>query len=408
MKGFVFMLGLGLASNGLATSDVLPWATDDLNYDGVWNYSESNWNFVSWNEWGNLPITHDAYEGSTAIHLQYLNEDLVTDNSYVQAFGFAKITSSREKLGHEPQSYEDYRAGKDLRRYKYLEFYIKGNYGANVSAFSVSLQSPNGHGSTKAKLKDFVSISHHWQKVRIPMSAFIPRVPNPDRFQLHNVYSVNFYVDQNDQNQPFEVIVDSIKFYKAPKMIPWWRADYNRNGEYNYSTTDMGDGSTINVANQWGDLVTSTTYTGPFGEVEAEVVQLSFHHNGYGFAKANLTSSAAMPGYEPTSFSDRDLGKKIPAYDYELRFLAPSVADEVLIKLVDADGNSSQALAIGDYRSNYGRYLFSYRIPVELFAKAGFDFNMVKSVTYFVDQRTPPGDYDLKLMNLEFRPKDLY
>src|SRR4051812_44857831 len=99
--------------------------------------------------------------------------------------------------------------------------------------------------------------------------------------------------------------------FDVPAIRYWWTEDANKNGEYNYSTTAMSGGSTLNVANQYGDVVIADYMTGPFGNTPIPAINMNFHHDGTGYAEANLTTSVANDGHEPLDFADRDAGKAI-------------------------------------------------------------------------------------------------
>ena len=207
------LLACGVSANGL---ERIPWAWEDHNGDGVWNYSSTNDNFQSFNPWGNIPLSADAYEGRSALFLRYLNIDQT--DSFAQAFGFATIPTANANSGTEPTYIQEYLDGKDLLTIDALEFYIKGSSGANLSAFSVSIRSPNGHGSRNVLLRDYVQISDAWQRVVVPMADFMPAFNNFDRFQLWNVNEVVFRVDQNNSNVPFEVTLDNISLLRYPEV----------------------------------------------------------------------------------------------------------------------------------------------------------------------------------------------
>lgn len=182
----------------------------------------------------------------------------------------------------------------------------------------------------------------------------------------------------------------------------WWTDDANHNNEYNYSTTAMWGGSSLNVANQWGDVVISNYMTGPYGNSPFLSVDLHFVHNGTGYAEAALgTTQENNNGYEPLDFADRDAGKAINPASV-LKFTSPGTRAGVFVKLVDANGRSSQAVSIDDYRGSYGRYTFDYTIPVSAFVTPDFDLNAVKNITYFVDDRTAAGEYPLHLLIIKF------
>lgn len=392
----------------VSKGDVLKWAWEDANGDGVWNYSVTNWNFAQANHWGNFAVSHNAYEGKTSLYFLYLNEDLAEGDSWTQAFGFVMIPTAASNKGMEPGTYSEYETGKDLRQYAFLEFYIKGSPGANQSAFHVWLRSPNGHGSVQVPLKKHVNISNNWQRVLIPLRDFLPAVSDPNRFQLFNVHSVGFYVNQDNNNVPFDFYVDNVSFVNGGTFMPdtryWWKEDANQNGEYNYSTTAMQGGSSINVANKWGDVVTGFILTGPYGETRLSIIDLNFKHNGSGYAEANLTSALDNSGHEPQTAAERDTGKFIEASNTSLIFSAPEFADNgVKVKLVDQYGRSSKAVYIRDYRGDYGRYAFTYTIPTHVFAGNGFDYKAVKSVSFFVDKGTQAGESRLSLLSLYFQ-----
>ena len=594
----------GLCANGL---ERIPWAWEDHNGDHVWNYSHTNDNFQSYNPWGNIPLTADAYEGHSALFLRYLNVDQ-TDN-FAQAFGFATIPTANANSGTEPTYDQEYLDGKDLRYIDALEFFIKGSSGANRSALSVSISSPNGHSSRNALLKDYVQISDAWQRVVVPMADFMPAFNNFDRFQLWNVNEVVFRVDQNDNNVPFEVTLDNISFLRYPEVaefkwayeetnvipslnlngawnyswsrwdegsvyipandwhdlktslteayqgqsslevryehrhggyidlylsthpngqgvepssfyerdlpkdlsayntlrffiktgdqgyfngditldlietpfrnanpvklsdylfdwalddwtevrIPladltaatsdlrrikeiwirfndnaspssgvfyldnigfinvveqgvameakrhWWLSDTLGNGEYNYSTTAMADGSRINVANQWQDVVIGSFFTGPYGEYEVSAIDLQFSHNGSGYAAANLTTSVENTGVEPTGFVDRDFGKSVANLNTYLTFRGQVHGELGLkVRLVDIWGHVSKAVAPSTYRLRYARYMASYYIPTYVFDTPGFNFHEVKAIQFFVDQEVPAGEIGYKIFGLQF------
>lgn len=413
MRSFLSAAALAFfALSSVGQAEEFKWAWEEGSGDGIWNFSETNWNFISANPSANLGVSHDAYEGQTSLHLQYLNQDQTNDGTYVQAFGYVLIPSSSARDGSDPTSNDDYRRSKDLSSYETLQFYIKGNDAANTSAVSVWLRSSNGHGSAFVPLKNYVTVNGLWQKVEIPVSAFLAGVTNPNTFQIQNVLELGFYVSQDYRNAPFDFHVDNVSFFKAtvpggggegmPQLRKWWLEDANQNGAYNYSTSFFYGGSALNVANEYGDLVSANVLTGPYGNVAVPAVDLRFHHVPGGYVEANLTSSLDNSGHEPTSFEDRDAGKAIASSGATLRFSAPTVPAEVKVKLVDAQGNSSNAVFINNYSSNYGRYLFAVSIPTEAFAKEGFDFNNVKSVTFFLDGGRAGGDYNLSVLGLVF------
>lgn len=397
---------LTLSTNALAQNE-LKWAHEDANNDNVSNYSVVNNNFESGNQWANVPMTTDKYEGQKALYLNYLNRDTNENGTYIQAFGFAMIGTSYAGVGLEPNSQDEYLAGKDLTSYNNLEFYIKGTAGANVSALHAWLRSPNGHGSVMVPLKNYVTVDGQWKKVTIPVSAFQLAQPNPNAFQLNNVHAVGFYVNQSNANVPFNIKVDSIRFLKtggtnpAPLTRLWWQEDPNKNAEYNYSTTLSTNGASVNTANQWGDALIKDFMTGPYGNSPIPAVDLHFRSNAYGYAEAALTTSRQLNGHEPLDFADRDAGKAInPAS--KLRFASPGTQSGVYVKLVDTVGRSSKSVNINQYRSAYGRYTFDFNIPVSAFLGTGFDINAVKSVNFYVDGTTPAGEYPVKLTYLKF------
>ncbi|HLP43132.1 MAG TPA: hypothetical protein VK465_16625 [Fibrobacteria bacterium] len=596
------------------SQDILKWAWEDGNSDGVWNYSETNWNFESANSWKNFAVSSNAYQGASALYFKYLNQDWQQNGTYAQGFGFATVPTSNNQLGVEPFTYQEYLSGKDLTSYKTVEFYIKGAVGANQSALTFFLRSFNGHNSQHVALKNLVTINDTWQKVSIPIADLIPPNNTVDRFQLFNVNVVGFYVHQNNNNVPFDFYVDNISFSKpaavnpasefkwayeengsdaslayngawnysssrwdasaslvpgnqwgdiktsltevyegrssieinfnhmnggyidlylstspagtgvepanfaekdAPKnlsayntlrffikqgsgwmgsgrpdlsidlietpfrnanpvrlssylkdwdytqwrevRIPlahlkaagtdltrikeiwfrlnddfyaqsgtifidnigfiqdvavgeampnlrsWWDGFANPKGEYNYSTTSASGGSTINTANQWGDVFVSSAFIGLSG-AESSLADLLFTHSGSGFAEADLTTAPANTGLEPTSFAERDAGKAIANTRSFLTFnLWTGNADPIRIRLKDAKGNSSAAVTLGTYRSTYGRYGFTVNIPTYVFEAPGFDFNQVKSVSFFVDNTVAAGTYNAKVTHIRFQ-----
>ncbi|RYZ72339.1 MAG: hypothetical protein EOP09_03335 [Proteobacteria bacterium] len=408
MKRFFAATLFSLAlSSGFAQADTLKWAWEDDNGDGFWNYSVVNWNFRSANQWNNFSVSSDAYEGRSSLRFEYLNQDRNEGGGFVQAFGFALIPTSAAGNGTDPSSGGEYDRGRDLRGYDALEFYIKGTPGANQSAFNIWLRSPDGHGSVQVPINRYVHVTDNWQKVSIPMSEF-SGVPAYG-FQLSNVHVVGFYVNQNNNNTPFEFNVDNLSFVNRssdsamPAIRPWWSKDPNYNGAYNYSTTYMQGGSTVNVANQWNDVVTGSIMTGPGGQYLVEVVDLEFYHSGRGYAEANLTTSPANTGYEATNEWERDAGKPIASNQASLKFATANLVAGVKVKLVDSAGRSSRALNINNYLLNTGPYAQNYSIPTSAFAEGAFDFNSVKSVTYLVDGSVPQGNYGLKIFTLFFQ-----
>ncbi len=189
-----------------------------------------------------------------------------------------------------------------------------------------------------------------------------------------------------------------------PEIRFWWVGDANQNGEYNYSTTEMREGSSVNTSNEWGDVVVGHHLTGPYGATPFPAIYLHFKHNGSGYAEANLTTERANTGHEPTSPEERDAGKFIQASKASLHFSAPGFVDNgIQVKLVHESGRSSRAVKIQDYRSDYGRYAFSYSIPTKDFERSRFNFEKVKSVTFFVDKKTEAGESTLTLMNIFFQ-----
>lgn len=406
MKTLLAAALLTLSTSALAQSE-LKWAYEDANNDGVFNYSTVNNNFQSGNSWLNIPMSYDSYQGGKSLLLKYLNQDTNQNGTYIQAFGFAVIPTSYAGVGLEPTSEDEYLAGKDLSSYSSLEFYIKGTAGANQSALHAWLRSPNGHGSVLVPLKNYVSINGDWKKVTIPVSAFQLAQPNPNAFQLNNVNVVGFYVNQSDSNVPFEIKVDNIRFLKAQPSNPapltrlWWQEDANKNGEYNYSNTAFSNGASVNVANQWGDVVIKDFMTGPYGNSPVPAIDMLFHSNAYGTAEAVLTTSRTLDGHEPLDFTDKDAGKAVNPQSF-LKFASPGTNPGVYVKLVDASGRSSKSVSINQYRGSYGRYTFDYSIPLSALSVSGFDFQNVRSVNFFVDRSTPQGDYPVKVVYLKF------
>lgn len=406
MKRIFAAACLSLFSTHALAQSELKWAHEDANGDNVFNYSVLNNNFESGNQWANIPMSTDRYEGQKSLYLNYLNKDTNENGTYIQAFGFALIPTSYQGVGLEPNSQDEYFAGKDLTSYSHLEFYIKGTAGANQSALHAWLRSPNGHGSVMLPLKNYVTIDGNWKKVSIPVSAFQFAQPNPNAFQLFNVHAVGFYVTQNNANVPFQIKVDAIRFLKsgtnpAPLTRLWWSEDPNRNGEYNWSTTSYNNGASVNIANQYGDVVIKNFMTGPYGTTAIPAVDMHFRSNAYGYAEANLTTSVQLNGVEPRDQADRDAGKAINLNSF-LKFASPGTNPGVYVKLVDASGRSSKSVSINQYRSAYGRYTFDFNIPVSAFNIAGFNLNTVKSVSFFVDRSTPAGEYPVKLTYLKF------
>lgn len=181
----------------------------------------------------------------------------------------------------------------------------------------------------------------------------------------------------------------------------WWTADQNNDGAYNYSTTAMWGGSSLNVANQWNDAAIGEYKTGPYGDTRMPTVKLHFEHNGSGYAEANLPTSV-NPGQEPVSMEDRDAGKAFNMPMTRLAFSAPGHENNVKVRLIDAHGHYSRAVSIADYRGDYGRYWFDYSIPLADFKAEGFDYEYVKFVTFFVDDSVQAGSYKLDLLSLNF------
>ncbi len=406
MKKYLASLALLLSSSAFAQTE-LKWAYEDANNDNVYNYSVLNNNFATTNQWANIPMSTDAYQGTKSLSLKYLNKDTNENGTFIQAFGFAIIPTSYAGIGQEPNSQDEYLAGKDLTSYNTLEFYVKGTDGANRSNLNVWLRSPNGHNSVMIPLKNYVAVNNTWKKVSIPVQSFQFAQPNPNTFQLFNVHAVGFYVNQDNNNVPFEIKVDNIRFLKngttpAPTTRLWWVKDANLNGEYNYSQTMMSQGATVSTVNQWGDVAIRNYMTGPFGNSPIPAVDMLFHSNAYGAAEAILTTSRQLSGVEPTDVADRDAGKAInPAST--LKFAAPGINAGVYVKLVDTQGRWSKAVSINDFRGSYGRYTFDFNIPVSaLIGAGGFDLNNIRSINFFVNRGTPAGDYALKVINLRF------
>ncbi len=390
------------------TDDLLKWAWEDQNADGVWNYSVTNWNFVSANEWDNFGMSTDAYAGETSMRFEYLNEDIDNGSSYTQAYGFATIPTAYGNTGFEPTHWDEYVAGKNLTEYTYIEFYIKGDIRANQAALEINMNSNNGHNSKAINLIEYVTINNEWQKVRIPVEEFIPDYNTVDRFQLFNVHTVNFHVDQYDYNVPFVIYVDNMSFVKEkgvsmPYTRVWWKRDANDNGEYNYSTTHMNGGSTINVSNQWGDAVIGSFLTGPYGQTEYKAIDVQFNHNGSGYAEASLTTAVSNTGDEPFNFYDRDAGKAVSNTATNLTFGAPSHGDGIKVKLLDKYGNISHSVSIETYRSSYGRYAFTYTIPTTVFDGTNLNWDNVVSVVFFVDNTVAAGNYEARIFDLTFK-----
>src|SRR5690349_430392 len=122
MKHWFAALAVSVFVTTMAQASPLVWAAEDANGDGVWNYSVTNWNFQSANQWGNVPLSSDAYEGHSSLYFKYFNQDLDQDGSHTQAFGFALIATSNANNGTEPNSSQEYETGRDLRSYDAVEF----------------------------------------------------------------------------------------------------------------------------------------------------------------------------------------------------------------------------------------------------------------------------------------------
>ncbi len=406
MKKYLASLALLLSSSAFAQTE-LKWAFEDANNDNVYNYSVLNNNFETSNQWANIPMSTDAYQGSKSLLLKYLNKDTNENGTFIQAFGFAIIPTSYAGVGLEPNSQDEYLAGKDLTSYNTLEFYVKGTDGANRSNLNVWLRSPNGHNSVMIPLKNYVSVNNTWKKVTIPVNAFQFAQPNPNTFQLFNVHAVGFYVNQDSNNVPFEIKVDNIRFLKngatpAPLTRLWWSKDANLNGEYNYSQTAMSLGATVSTVNQWGDVAIRNYMTGPMGNSPIPAIDMLFRSNAYGTAEAILTTSRQLGGVEPSDVADRDAGKAINRAS-SLKFAAPGINEGVYVRLVDTQGRWSRYVSINKYRGSYGRYTFDFSIPVsELTTGTDIDLSNIRSVNFFVNRMTPVGDYALKVINLRF------
>ncbi|RYZ59346.1 MAG: hypothetical protein EOP07_04250 [Proteobacteria bacterium] len=407
MKNLLAAAAFALIASSAHAQETLKWAWEDANNDNVWNYSVVNWNFQSANQWNNFAVSRDAYQGATSLAFSYLNQDLNENGSHVQAFGYALIPTSYAANGTEPNSMDEYNAGRDLSSYSSLEFYIKGSDGANRSDLNVWLRSPNGFGSVQVPLKNYVSVNRNWQKVSIPLNAFKFPAGNPNGFSINSIHAAGFYVNQNNANVPFEFKVDNLSFVKsggnppAPATRLWWTEDADRNGEYNYSNTAYSGGAAVNIVNQWGDVAITDYMSGPMGNSPIQSVDLRFHSNAGGTAEAALTTSRANNGHEPVDFADKDAGKAISVAT-KLKFASPGTEKGVYVKLVDAQGRSSKGVSINDYRGSYGRYTFDFAVPVSAFIVPNFDVNNVKSVNFYVDRSTAVGDYNLHLTYLKF------
>ena len=184
----------------------------------------------------------------------------------------------------------------------------------------------------------------------------------------------------------------------------WWLGDALTNGEYNFSTTAMANGSRINVANKWQDVVIGSFFTGPYGEYEVSAIDLQFSHNGSGYAEANLTTSVENTGVEPKGFVDRDFGKSVANLNTYLTFRGQVHGEPGLkVRLVDIWGNVSRAVAPSTYRLRNARYMASYYIPTYVFDTPGFNFHEVRAIQFFVDEEVPVGEIGYKIFGCNSR-----
>jgi hypothetical protein len=161
---------------------------------------------------------------------------------------------------------------------------------------------------------------------------------------------------------------------------------------WNWSTTVSSGGSTIRGGDQYNDIPVSSQ----------TVLELDFTHNGTGLAAANITSSASGEGVPPSSQADRDAGKSVNT-NGRLSFHLYSTSHDIRLKLIDASGNASTDVRLGDYEDHCFFNDCMVDVPLSALASPSFDFSRVQSVTVFVDSRVPAGAFFTQVSNVVFR-----
>jgi hypothetical protein len=135
---------------------------------------------------------------------------------------------------------------------------------------------------------------------------------------------------------------------------------------------------------------------------------LHFTHNGSGSATALIPTQAENNGSEPLSLAEARLGKAVNDPDYELRFDFWNSSQDAKVALVDAAGNTSQAVTIRKYISCH-RYGCGAKIPISALAFASSEsLKTVTDVKFFVDSTVPAMDFEFEITALRFSKNPYY
>jgi hypothetical protein len=362
------------------------WAYEDRNGDGAWNWSYTAWDpgtsLEVGNQWNDIAVTNDeAFAGTSSLKFAVSRQD----GGYINAY----LTTSSDGSGLEANGWDDREAPKDISGYDALRFYVKGDA---LTHATIDLIETSNRNANPVELTDYVSNINNttWQEVRIPLDDL--RAASSDFTQIREIW---IRVQHNHPSADYTFSLDNIRFVAgsdAPARN-WAVSDPNQNGVWNWSTTFSSGGSTLEVGNEWGDIIF----------VNGELV-FNISHNGTGTAGGNITTGYGAGGVEPASGAERDAGKAVNpegALTFQVAFNPPNFPTP-LIRLVDAAGRQSAPVLASLYYTACGAAACSASIPTALFATPDFDFAAVKSVTPFVDGTVTAGTYAFRLSNLAF------
>jgi hypothetical protein len=378
------------APSAAAETISLKWAFEDENGDGFWNYSETNGNLGSVNQWGDLPVSHsEKYQGQSSLKFEYRRPNAEFD------WGFCHITTANSGSGLEPTSFDEKLRGKDVSSYQTLRFFIKGDANARLE---VTLKTPNGHTSNLLPLARYATVTPaQWTEVAIPLHDFDWSFGD---FNIHDVYAVMLYAREGAVSGNFTVYVDNLEFTKpAPSELRWAYEDGNGDGAWNYSHTAWDPEAGLEVANQWNDIqVTSAEkYEGQTS------LRFAVDHRQGGFINAYLTTGITGAGVEALGWDDRNRAKDITPYDTLRLFVKGDAITHATIDLIETSNRNANPVELTDWAPAIAPDRWTeVDIPLSALRAAGSDFTQVREIWIRVTDAHPRARYTFYVDNVAF------
>ena len=153
-----------------------------------------------------LPVDHNvAYNGSSSLKIGIIKH-IQDDNYWIKAF----VGTSTNGLGGPPLSEKDEKTRKNLSKYGFLKFYIKGDGSGKFCR--IALQDAKTYDITKDNVNiiNYVDdiYSRNWQEVLIPFSRFT----FDSTVRQTNIKSIVFIVDNSFSEGSWSFWIDNISF----------------------------------------------------------------------------------------------------------------------------------------------------------------------------------------------------